>query len=72
MAGSFGYEAEHYSMSRAIGRILFDQIRRSDGTQVVAPGASCRSQLASAPDGVAGGDEPPHPVEMLDAAVTER
>jgi len=26
MAGSFGYEAEHYSMSKAIGRILFDQV----------------------------------------------
>ncbi len=71
MAGSFGYEAEHYSMSRAIGRILFDQVRRSDGERVVAPGASCRSQLASAPDVVAGGDTPPHPVEMLAAALAD-
>jgi len=45
MAGSFGYEAEHYSMSKAIGRILFDQVAESDGDEVVAPGASCRSQL---------------------------
>ncbi|MFC6772423.1 (Fe-S)-binding protein, partial [Halorubrum pallidum] len=45
MAGSFGYEAEHYSMSKAIGRILFDQVDASDGDEVVAPGASCRTQL---------------------------
>jgi FAD/FMN-containing dehydrogenase/Fe-S oxidoreductase len=62
MAGSFGYEAEHYSMSKAIGRILFDQIRESPGEQVVAPGTSCRTQLESgpAPDGT-------HPVELLAA-----
>ncbi|PSQ20867.1 FAD-binding oxidoreductase, partial [Halobacteriales archaeon QS_9_67_15] len=46
MAGSFGYEAEHYSMSKAIGRILFDQVDDSPGDTVVAPGASCRSQLS--------------------------
>ena len=45
MAGSFGYEAEHYSMSQAIGRILFDQVDGSPGDRAVAPGASCRTQL---------------------------
>jgi FAD/FMN-containing dehydrogenase/Fe-S oxidoreductase len=45
MAGSFGYEAEHYSMSRAIGRILFEQVDASPGEVTVAPGASCRTQL---------------------------
>ena len=64
MAGSFGYEAEHYSMSRAIGRILYDQVDRSGGESVVAPGASCRTQLS---DHV--GEEPPHPVEKLAAAL---
>ncbi len=63
MAGSFGYEAEHYSMSRAIARILEDQIAASDGQAVVAPGASCRSQLAD------GNDRPSHPVEALDRAL---
>ncbi|WP_092562509.1 FAD-binding and (Fe-S)-binding domain-containing protein, partial [Halorubrum sp. SD626R] len=60
MAGSFGYEAEHYSMSKAIGRTLFDQVAESDGDEVVAPGASCRTQLKER-DGAA--PEPPHPVE---------
>ena len=64
MAGSFGYEAEHYSMSKAIGSILFDQVESSPGEQVVAPGASCRTQL---------GDEyeasVPTPVEMVAAAL---
>ncbi|MDY6818292.1 MAG: FAD-linked oxidase C-terminal domain-containing protein [Halobacteriales archaeon] len=64
MAGSFGYEAEHYSMSMAIGRILFEQIEASPGDIVVAPGASCRGQLE---DG--RGEEPPHPVEKLAEAL---
>jgi len=66
MAGSFGYEAEHYSMSKAIGRILFDQVAESDGDAVVAPGASCRTQLKERD---AGAPEPPHPVEKLAAAL---
>jgi len=49
MAGSFGYEAEHYSMSAAIAEILFDQLRSSDGDDEVAPGASCRTQLDAGP-----------------------
>jgi Fe-S oxidoreductase len=64
MAGSFGYEAEHYSMSQAIGRVLFDQLEASGG-RPVAPGASCRAQLADRPDGTS----PVHPVELLAAAL---
>ena len=63
MAGSFGYEAEHYSMSRAIGSILFEQVERSDGEVVTTPGTSCRSQLGER-DGAA--EKPPHPVELLE------
>jgi Fe-S oxidoreductase len=66
MAGSFGYEAEHLSMSRAIGNILSDQVSASPGTEVVAPGASCRSQLD---DDAIYGTEPAHPVEKLDQAL---
>ncbi|ELZ34432.1 fad/fmn-dependent dehydrogenase [Halogeometricum pallidum JCM 14848] len=65
MAGSFGYETEHYSLSKAIARILYDQVDDSAGEVVVAPGASCRSQLGER-DGEA---EPPHPVEMLAEAL---
>ena len=67
MSGSFGYETEHYSMSQAIGQILFDQIDDSNGDVVIAPGASCRSQIGDRPDG----DDPPHPVELLAEAVSK-
>jgi FAD/FMN-containing dehydrogenase/Fe-S oxidoreductase len=67
MAGSFGYEAEHYSMSKAIGSILFDQVDRSEGDTVIAPGASCRGQLKDYE-----GSEPPHPVERLADALSTR
>ncbi|MCU4972606.1 FAD-binding protein [Halobacteria archaeon AArc-m2/3/4] len=62
MAGSFGYEAEHASMSDAIAAILFDQIDESDGDRVVAPGASCRTQLEGR-NGVV--ESPPTPIEVL-------
>jgi len=47
MAGSFGYEREHYEVSKAVGeRKLFPAIRKSGtGTTVVAPGFSCRQQI---------------------------
>jgi Fe-S oxidoreductase len=68
MAGSFGYEAEHYSMSQAIADILREQIRRNSGELVVAPGSSCRSQLAEDTEThhpQLGDCGPPHPVELL-------
>jgi Fe-S oxidoreductase len=61
MAGSFGYEAEHYDLSKAIGRILYDRVEESPGETVVAPGASCRTQLSDRE----GGERPPHPAEKL-------
>jgi Fe-S oxidoreductase len=67
MAGSFGYEAEHYDLSKAIGRILYDQVAESPGEDVVAPGASCRTQLADRPDG----ERPPHPIERVRDALAE-
>src|SRR6056297_669870 len=50
MAGSFGYEADHYDLSKAIGSLLRDQLEdhtRRDGTEttVVASGTSCRTQI---------------------------
>jgi Fe-S oxidoreductase len=70
MAGSFGYEAEHYSMSRAVADILYGQLEDSRGETVVAPGASCRTQLGDRP-GADDEEEPPHPVELLAAALTD-
>jgi Fe-S oxidoreductase len=65
MAGSFGDEAEHYERSQAIGRILFEQVEESPAETVVAPGASCRTQLGDRE----GADRPPHPVEKLREAL---
>ena len=47
MAGSFGYEKEHYALSEKIGEaILFPSVRsRKEGTVVVASGFSCRHQI---------------------------
>ncbi|GAA0232248.1 FAD-binding and (Fe-S)-binding domain-containing protein [Haladaptatus pallidirubidus] len=63
MAGSFGYRAEQYDLSQAIGRILFEQVDESDAETVVAPGASCRTQLEGR------GTRPPHPIEKVAAAL---
>ena len=65
MAGSFGYESEHYSMSQSIADILFEQIEQSSGEIVTAPGASCRSQLG----GRAGQEAPPHPIEFVEESL---
>lgn len=47
MAGSFGYEKEHYTISLQIGELaLFPAIRKSTSdTITVADGVSCRSQI---------------------------
>ncbi len=47
MAGSFGYEAEHYDVSMKIGElVLFPRIRElSSEVVVAAPGTSCRHQI---------------------------
>jgi len=71
MAGSFGYEAEHYSMSKAIADILTAQVADSPGETVVAPGASCRTQIADFADSRDDGSLPPHPVEMLERALED-
>ncbi len=48
MAGSFGFEAEHYDISRRVGeRVLLPAVRRArDETVIVANGFSCREQIA--------------------------
>ena len=66
MAGSFGYEAEHYSMSQAIGQMLFDAADSSPAQEIVAPGTSCRTQLA---DYEQQHGKPPHPIEKVAAAL---
>ena len=59
MAGSFGYE--HYDVSMAIGeRVLFKAVRAAAEADIVAPGFSCRHQIAHATGRLAV-----HPVELL-------
>ncbi len=62
MAGSFGYEAEHYELSMKIGEmVLFPYIRKLDmNNHVVAVGTSCRHQIC---DGT--GRKAFHWVELL-------
>ncbi len=62
MAGSFGYEKEHYDLSMKIGGlVLFPAVRSAgDGVEIAAPGTSCRHQIK---DGT--GRQALHPVEIL-------
>jgi Fe-S oxidoreductase/FAD/FMN-containing dehydrogenase len=62
MAGSFGYEKEHYDLSMKIGElVLFPAVRNTDDSVVIAaPGTSCRHQIK---DGT--GREALHPVEVM-------
>lgn len=67
MAGSFGYEKEHYKTSLAIGEmVLFPAVRKAvlEETNVpaivAAPGTSCRQQIF---DGT--GVKAVHPIEIL-------
>jgi FAD/FMN-containing dehydrogenase/Fe-S oxidoreductase len=63
MAGSFGYEAEHYDLSMAIGERMIERVEGRG--EVVAPGASCRTQLGDRD----GESPPPHPVEKVAEAL---
>ncbi len=46
MAGSFGFEAEHYDISRRMGELrLFPAIRASRSVPVAVTGVSCRQQI---------------------------
>jgi len=48
MAGSFGYEKKHYQMSKDVfSQVLGPAIEKADkDTIIVAPGTSCREQIA--------------------------
>ncbi len=62
MAGSFGYEKEHYDLSMHVGElILFPAIRNTQEHVILsAPGTSCRHQIK---DGT--GRKVFHPIEIL-------
>lgn len=62
MAGSFGYEAEHYDVSMKIGElVLFPTVRKQPEEVIIAaPGTSCRHQIKDGTGRVAK-----HPAEIL-------
>jgi Fe-S oxidoreductase len=68
MAGSFGFEAEHYAVSMTIGEDrLFPAVRAEPANTVIAAtGVSCRQQIAHGTERRAH-----HPIELVLAAVTK-
>ncbi len=62
MAGSFGYEKEHYQVSQQIGElVLFPAVRSASAdTLICAPGTSCRHQIKDGTGRIAL-----HPVQIL-------
>lgn len=45
MAGTFGYDAEHYDLSMKVGERLFNSELRNQGSEIVSSGAACRMQI---------------------------
>ena len=68
MAGSFGYEKEHYEISLAVGEeVLLPKIRAaSQDTIIAAAGTSCRQQIVEGT-----GRQPIHPIIVVANAVIE-
>jgi FAD/FMN-containing dehydrogenase/Fe-S oxidoreductase len=68
MAGSFGYEKEHFEISQQIGElVLFPAVRHAAADCIIAAsGTSCRHQIK---DGT--GKKSMHPVEILYEALLE-
>jgi len=68
MAGSFGFEAEHYDVSMAVGEDrLLPAVRAADpNTLITATGVSCRQQIAHGTACRAW-----HPVELVRAALAD-
>ena len=62
MAGSFGFESEHYELSMRIGGMrLFPAVRREPKeTLIAATGVSCRQQIAHGT-----GRPARHPVQIV-------
>jgi len=67
MAGSFGFEKEHYELSQKVGElILYPAIRKaSEDTVISASGTSCRHQILEGT-----GRKALHPVEILYEALS--
>ena len=66
MAGSFGYEKEHYKVSMQVGEdTLFPKVRNcSSDTEIAAAGTSCRHQIFDGTKRIAK-----HPITLLKEAL---
>ena len=66
MAGSFGYEKEHYEISQKVGSlVLFPTVEKAaKDTVITASGTSCRHQIKDGTTKTAV-----HPVEVLWSAL---
>ncbi|MBN2304568.1 MAG: 4Fe-4S dicluster domain-containing protein, partial [Anaerolineae bacterium] len=61
VAGSFGYEAEHYNLSVAVAeQRLLPAIHEAPDAIIVASGVSCREQIEHGTD-----RHPLHPIELI-------
>jgi FAD/FMN-containing dehydrogenase/Fe-S oxidoreductase len=69
MAGSFGYEKEHYQLSMQIGElVLFPTVRKQPPEVIIAAGGtSCRHQILDGTSRIAL-----HPVEIIWKALKQR
>ena len=67
MAGSFGYEAEHYDVSLKMAELsLLPAVRAAGDALLLADGTSCRAQIAHGT-----GRRPMHVARFLEAALSE-
>ncbi len=67
MAGSFGYEKEHYDVSMKIGElVLFPAVRELEDGIVIASGTSCRHQIKDGTE-----EKSWHPAELLSTQLLE-
>jgi Fe-S oxidoreductase len=67
MAGSFGFEREHYDLSMQIGeQRLFPAVRSAPDATIAATGVSCRQQIVHGT-----GRKAEHPVVLLHRSLTK-
>ncbi len=68
LAGSFGFEAEHYDLSAQIAeQRLWPAVRQAPDAIIVASGVSCREQIAHGT-----GRHALHPVEVLASRLRQK
>jgi FAD/FMN-containing dehydrogenase/Fe-S oxidoreductase len=68
MAGAFGYEAEHYSLSMKVGELtMFPAITSAADSIICAAGISCKAQIE---DGT--GKQAVHPITLISRRLDEQ